>query len=49
MTGVAEIKQAILELNETDYVELRRWFSELDWESGMKNLKRMWQPVGWIF
>ena len=32
MTGIAEIKQAILELNEADYVELRRWFSELDWE-----------------
>ena len=32
MTSVAEIQQAILELNETDYVELRRWFSDLDWE-----------------
>ena len=27
---VAKIKQAILELPEADYVELRRWFSELD-------------------
>ena len=27
---VAEIKQAILGLPEADYVELRRWFSELD-------------------
>jgi hypothetical protein len=32
MTSVTEIKQAILELPEANYAELRRWFSELDWE-----------------
>lgn len=32
MTNVIEIQQAILELNENDYAELRRWFIEQDWE-----------------
>ena len=32
MTSVAEIQQAILELPENDYEELRRWLDELDWE-----------------
>ena len=32
MSTVAEIKQAISELPETDYVQLRRWFLDLDWE-----------------
>ena len=39
MTSIAEIKQAILELNEADYVELRRWFSELDWEKWDRELE----------
>ena len=32
MTSVAEIQKEILELPEADYVELRRWFSQRDWE-----------------
>ena len=39
MTSIAEIKQAILELNEADYVELWRWFSELDWEKWDRELE----------
>lgn len=27
-----EIQQAILALPETEYIELRKWFSELDWK-----------------
>ena len=36
MTNVIEIQQAIQELNETDYAELRRWFIEQDWEQWEK-------------
>ena len=32
MKTVAEIQQAILELPESDYTRLSRWFHELDWE-----------------
>ena len=32
MTSVTEIQQAILALPEADYVQLRHWFNELDWE-----------------
>ena len=32
MKTVAEIQQAILELPESDYAQLSRWFHELDWE-----------------
>ena len=32
MTSIAEIKQAILELPEAEYTELRRWLMEQDWE-----------------
>ena len=28
---VTEIQRAILDLPETEYAELRKWFSELDW------------------
>ena len=31
MTKITEIKDAIMALPETDYRELRQWFSELDW------------------
>ncbi len=33
MTSVSEIQQAILALPEADYVRLRQWLSELDWET----------------
>ena len=29
---IAEIQQAILVLPEADYVQLRKWISDLDWE-----------------
>ena len=32
MSSITEIQQAILVLSETDFAELRKWFSELDWE-----------------
>lgn len=32
MKTVTEIQQAILELPESDYALLSRWFHELDWE-----------------
>ena len=33
MTSVTEIQQAILwPFLKTDYLQLRQWFSELDWE-----------------
>lgn len=32
MNTVSEIQQAILELPESDYIRLIRWFHELDWE-----------------
>ena len=32
MSTIAEIQQAILALPENDYVRLRQWFSELDWQ-----------------
>ena len=32
MTSVTEIKQAIMELPDAEYTELRRWLMEQDWE-----------------
>lgn len=32
MSTIAEIQQAILVLPEADYVQLRKWISDLDWE-----------------
>ncbi len=32
MSNVAEIKTAIEVLPEEDYVQLRQWFSEKDWQ-----------------
>ena len=31
MTKIAEIQQAIIDLPESDYLELRQWFNNLDW------------------
>ena len=33
MVSVTEIQEAILALPEADYVRLRQWLSELDWEA----------------
>ena len=32
MSSITEIQQAILSLHEADYLQLRHWFNELDWE-----------------
>ncbi len=32
MTTVSELQQAILELSEDDYSELRRWLLDQEWE-----------------
>ena len=32
MSSIENIQQAILSLSKDDYDQLRRWFSELDWE-----------------
>lgn len=32
MVSISEIQEAILDLPETEYTELRKWLSELDWE-----------------
>ena len=32
MSSISEIQQAILVLSATDFTQLRKWFSELDWE-----------------
>lgn len=32
MSRIAKIQQEILALSQTDYIQLRQWFSELDWE-----------------
>ena len=32
MTNISEIQEAILGLPKSDYVQLRQWFNELDWE-----------------
>ena len=32
MSSIENIQQAILNLSKSDYIQLRRWLSELDWE-----------------
>ena len=32
MSSIEDIQQAILSLSRTDYTQLKRWLSELDWE-----------------
>ncbi len=32
MANITEIQQAIIALPEADYLQLRQWFGELDWE-----------------
>ena len=32
MSTIIEIQRAILALPEADYIQLREWFSELDWK-----------------
>ena len=32
LPNIENIQQAILNLSKSDYIQLRRWLSELDWE-----------------
>ena len=32
MSSITEIQQAILSLPKADYLRLRHWFNELDWD-----------------
>ena len=32
MTSIAKIQEEILALSETDYRQLKQWFSELEWD-----------------
>ena len=33
MSNITQIQNTILSLSETDYRQLRQWFSELDWKN----------------
>ncbi|MBM3238807.1 hypothetical protein FJZ31_21160 [Candidatus Poribacteria bacterium] len=39
MSNVEEIKEAIEALPESDYVQLRQWFCEKDWEKWDKHIE----------
>ncbi len=39
ISGIAEIQQAILLLPETDYIKLREWISDLDWDKWDKQVE----------
>ena len=39
MSSITEIQQAILSLPEADYLQLRNWFNELDWEKWDRQIK----------
>ena len=32
MTKITEIQQAIMDLPESEYLEIRQWFGELEWK-----------------
>ena len=40
MSTVEEIKSAISTLSREDYIHLREWFSEKDWEQWDKEIER---------
>lgn len=40
MSTVEEIKSAISALSKEDYIHLREWFSEKDWEQWDKEIER---------
>ncbi|MCY3657079.1 MAG: hypothetical protein OXG95_10790 [Chloroflexi bacterium] len=37
--NITDIQKAILDLPETEYTELRKWLSELDWERWDKQIE----------
>lgn len=40
MSTVEEIKSAISALSKDDYIHLRKWFSEKDWEQWDREIER---------
>ena len=40
MSTVEEIKSAISALSKEDYIHLRKWFSEKDWEQWDKEIEK---------
>ena len=40
MSTVEEIKSAISSLSKEDYIHLRKWFSEKDWEQWDEEIKK---------
>ena len=40
MSTVEEIKSAISALSKEDYIHLRKWFSEKDWEQWDREIER---------
>ena len=40
MSGISEIQEAILALAESEYLQLRQWFSELDWEKWDREIEK---------
>ena len=46
MSNITEIQQAILSLPEADYLQLRHWFNELEWEKWDRQIEagfRKWK------
>ena len=41
MVSITEIQEAIRVLPETEYVQLRKWISELDWERWDSQIERV--------
>lgn len=39
MSNITEIQQAILALSEADYLQLKHWFTELDWEKWNRQIE----------
>ena len=47
MSGIAEIQEAILALQDNDYAQLRQWFGELDWEKWDREIEADSEAEGW--
>ena len=43
-----EIQKAILSLPEADYLQLRHWFNELDWEKWDQQIEEIQKAENWI-
>ena len=39
MVSITDIQEAILDLPETEYTELRKWLSDLDWDRWDKQIE----------